>query len=61
VKILETEQFLEHYQAYSVVTPHHTDTKLLPLYSLPLPNPMHLHKLHGKNVLILPHNVHFED
>ena len=59
VKVVETEQFLEHYHAYSVFTSHHLNTKLL--HSLSLPNPMHLHRLHGKQLIILPHHVHLDD
>ena len=61
VEILEAEQFLEHYQAYSVFTSHNPVIKLLPHHSLSLPNPIHIHKLQGKNLLIPPHNIHLVD
>lgn len=55
------DDFLKHYNAFSLVNSIPCIASLIMADSLTIPNPMHLHKLCHKNLVVLPHHVDFYD
>ncbi len=57
---LSLDDFLRHYQAFSVVNISPPSTRFIMVNSLTIPNPMHMHRLGGKiliTMLILMINI----
>lgn len=55
------DDFLQHYQAFSVLNTSPSSTHLININSLTIPNPMHMHRLGGKSLIVVPHHVDFDD
>ena len=60
VRMMTTQCYIQHIRSY-VVNFTNSDTALLSIHDLVLPNPIHIRTIRGKQVFILPHHVNTQD